>query len=103
MATWIKKMETFEKHGRSAFVRTRIPRPQIVLQPIQSSRRSGVCRYGIDVSGCLFLGDGTSAEGGKGRLDFVVLCRIELALLHILARILAEVRAISQEPPNRLF
>lgn len=43
MATWIKKMETFEKHGRSAFVRTRIPRPQIVLQPIQSSRRSGVC------------------------------------------------------------
>ncbi|XP_066480201.1 rho GTPase-activating protein 40 [Tiliqua scincoides] len=37
-------MDKFGKHGTSAFVRTRIPRPQIVLQPIQSSRRSGVCR-----------------------------------------------------------
>ncbi|XP_044296265.1 rho GTPase-activating protein 40 isoform X1 [Varanus komodoensis] len=36
-------MDTFGKHGRTGFVRTRIPRPQIVLQPVQSSGHSGVC------------------------------------------------------------
>ncbi|XP_053105496.1 rho GTPase-activating protein 40 isoform X2 [Hemicordylus capensis] len=36
-------MDKLGKHGRTAFVRTRIPRPQIVLQPIQSSGHSGFC------------------------------------------------------------
>ncbi|XP_062976122.1 rho GTPase-activating protein 40 [Elgaria multicarinata webbii] len=37
-------MDKFGKHGRTGFVRTRIPRPQVVLQPVQSSGHSGVCR-----------------------------------------------------------
>nr|XP_028590824.1 rho GTPase-activating protein 40-like [Podarcis muralis] len=37
-------MDKFGKHGRSGFVRTRIPRPQVLLQPIQPSGHPGVCR-----------------------------------------------------------
>uniref|UniRef100_A0A8D0ASR6 Rho GTPase activating protein 40 n=2 Tax=Salvator merianae TaxID=96440 RepID=A0A8D0ASR6_SALMN len=36
-------MDKTGKNGRSGFVRTRIPRPQIVLQPIQSPGHSSVC------------------------------------------------------------
>ncbi|XP_034978304.1 rho GTPase-activating protein 40 isoform X1 [Zootoca vivipara] len=37
-------MDKFGKHGRSGFIRTRIPRPQVLLQPIQPSGHPGVCR-----------------------------------------------------------
>ncbi|XP_053250020.1 rho GTPase-activating protein 40 isoform X1 [Podarcis raffonei] len=37
-------MDKFGKHGRSGFVRTRIPRPQVLLQPIQPSGHPGACR-----------------------------------------------------------
>ncbi|XP_072853064.2 rho GTPase-activating protein 40 isoform X2 [Pogona vitticeps] len=37
-------MDKFGKHGRSGFIKTRIPRPQIVLQPIQPSGHAGICR-----------------------------------------------------------
>ncbi|XP_077191521.1 rho GTPase-activating protein 40 isoform X2 [Paroedura picta] len=36
-------MDQFEKHGKSGFVRTRIPRPQVAFQPIQSPGYAGVC------------------------------------------------------------
>ncbi|XP_048353531.1 rho GTPase-activating protein 40 isoform X1 [Sphaerodactylus townsendi] len=36
-------MDRFGKHSKSGFVRTRIPRPQVALQPIQSSGYADVC------------------------------------------------------------
>lgn len=43
----MKKMDKFGKHGRYGFVRTRFPRPQIILQPVLSSGHTDVCRYGL--------------------------------------------------------
>ncbi|XP_034269840.1 rho GTPase-activating protein 40 isoform X1 [Pantherophis guttatus] len=39
----MKKMDKFGKHGRYGFVRTRFPRPQIILQPVLSSGHTEVC------------------------------------------------------------
>ncbi|XP_070600864.1 rho GTPase-activating protein 40 isoform X1 [Erythrolamprus reginae] len=39
----MKKMDKFGKHGRYGFVRTRFPRPQIILQPVLSSGDTDVC------------------------------------------------------------
>ncbi|XP_026553386.1 rho GTPase-activating protein 40 isoform X1 [Pseudonaja textilis] len=39
----MKKMDKFGKQGRYGFVRTRFPRPQIILQPVLSSGHTEVC------------------------------------------------------------
>ncbi|XP_013922681.1 PREDICTED: rho GTPase-activating protein 28-like [Thamnophis sirtalis] len=39
----MKKMDKFGKHGRYGFVRTRFPRPQIILQPVLFSGHPEVC------------------------------------------------------------
>lgn len=121
VAARIKEMDKFGKHGPSAFVRTRIPRPQMLLQPIQSSRHSSVCRYCF---WCVGMSSLVWWQKGSIRcLDFVVLHEIQpvhlTCFIHthppldkdlrmdslnlLTCKFLSEFQFIWKESPNRLF